>query len=265
LALLLGGFLLIGLPAALPWSQPLRSAVVTVAMPLVHAGTAVRDTVGSLFGGFGNSAHLAQENEALRAEMAVLRTRLAAIQMELTQAGDGAELQQALPEHAPMSVSARVLSTVIDGVHRRLWISVPDGATVFPGQVVLGPAGVLGTVREIHGRDALVQLLSDGDSRWGAEVSEREEVGVLHGTGSHGIAEFRPEKTSTALAEGDVLVTSGRRGSTIPAGLPIGTVTEVSTDYRGERRAVLHLAEPGESLRTVFLLNARQIPWSPPR
>jgi cell shape-determining protein MreC len=176
---------------------------------------------------------------------------------------EGAEgLWDVASNHAPRAMAARVIAPVVDGTRRRLWIAIPDGAHVFRGQVVMGPAGVLGTVREVHARDAMVQLLADGESRWGAELREVLEAGVLQGTGSAGVAEFRPEQTAATLAPGDVVVTSGRKGSTAPAGLPLGTVREVSTDFRGEKRAVLDLAEPGEGLRTVYLLEARQEDWN---
>ncbi|MCB2154266.1 rod shape-determining protein MreC [bacterium] len=242
-----------------------RGLVATLLVPIVEAGAKVNHEAEQIWLGFFGTTSIIEENARLREELARLQVEQAAARTEAAALSQAVVLGGELPKFAPSSQSAQVLASVPDGRRRSLWIDRGWNEGIGEGQVVLGPHGVLGTIQEAHPHHAIVQLLTDEQSRWGGEVTNRGEAGVVHGTGRSDALEFQLELTTTEIEPGDVVITSGKRGSAVPAGLPLGRVREVTLDKSGERHAVLEPTDPAEELRTVFILDAEQIPWEPSR
>ncbi|MBI5154349.1 rod shape-determining protein MreC [Candidatus Poribacteria bacterium] len=255
LALVAGSFVLAGAQRhGVPGEGAARSAGAGLMTPFLNIGTWIHGLGTRLGSGPGSLAALGAENERLREELADLQIERAYALDRAQTAEATMDLFAALPEVARRTVAARVLGPVLDGRRRRVWINRGMEQGIQTGQTGLGPHGVIGMVSEAHDGEALVQLLTDEESRWGGEVPERAESGVVCGAGDSGVLEFRMERTATDVAPGDVVRTSGRRGSTVPAGLPIGTVRDVSVDKTGERRAVLEVPEDGGELKVVFVV-----------
>jgi rod shape-determining protein MreC len=228
-------------------------------------GAGLRDLTSPVWLAVFSADELRAENDALRAALAQTVAERASAESLGRALDDEVLLAGNLPRIAPETIQARVLSPVIDGRRRRLWIDRGRVDGLSEGLTVLGTHGVVGVVREVHANQALVQLMSDEGSRWGAEIAGRADAGVVAGTGRPDAFELLLEKTAADVEQGDAVVTSGRRGSTIPAGLPLAVVERVDVDPGGERRVVLAPLEQAESLRHVFVLNAPQLAWEPPR
>ncbi|MDD3718729.1 MAG: rod shape-determining protein MreC [Actinomycetota bacterium] len=79
---------------------------------------------------------------------------------------------------------------------------------------------------------SLVQLITDERSSVGAMLQNNAEMGVVKGEGRGGVR-LELLNQDAEVETGDVVVTSGL-GGTCPAGIPVGTITEIS-----ERRADL--------------------------
>ncbi|MDK2970615.1 MAG: rod shape-determining protein MreC [Candidatus Sumerlaeota bacterium] len=242
-----------------------RQAGVSVSLPLVEAGAGIRERSANVWTGLFEADQLRAENERLRESIATLRLQKAAAETLAAERAQAGELAAALPAFAPHSRPAPVIAPLLDGRERLLWIGLGQADGIAEGQAVLGPEGLLGAVRDVYDHHALVLLSTDPQSRWGGEVRERGELGIVHGTGSTDSLEFRLERTAATLEPGDVVQTSGTRGSLIPAGIPLGVVDKVSVTGAGERRARLIVPEVAGDLRTVFVLDARQIEWEPPQ
>ncbi len=262
--LVLFSLLLLTSQSSSPGFRPVRSVAVHVFAPVMNAGSVINDSTARAIAGVFAADRVRQENEALRAELARLRSERAASSTRVTELESAVVLGESLPEISTDVRAARVVAPVPDGTTRRLWVDLGNPELAEEGQTVLGPRGVIGRVREVHGRHAIVQLLTDAESQWGGESAERSEGGVVHGTGDDDRLRFRLERTTTRLQPGDEVVTSGLRGSTVPAGLPLGVVREVIVDETGERHAVLDLMEEVETLRHVYLLPEQQFAWQPP-
>ena len=241
-----------------------RGFLSTVLVPVVEAGARVNHEAEQVWLGFFGTSSIIEENTRLREELARLQVEQAAASNRAAALGQAVVLAGELPDFSPASQAAQVLASVPDGRRRRLWIDRGWNDGIGEGQVVLGPRGVLGTIQEAHPNHAIVQLLTDEQSRWGGEVTVRGESGVVRGTGSPSDLEFQLELTTTGIEPGDIVMTSGQRGSAVPAGLPLGRVSEVTLDKSGERHALLAPFDAAEQLRTVFVLDAEQIPWEPP-
>lgn len=263
--LLATSVVLVLMQGRLPGLGGAREAGVGAVMPLMEAGESAAQRSRTVWQNVFAPSELAAENEALRAELAVIEAELHATRVQLAELQQETGLAAEFPREAPRTKTARVIAPVLEGRSRRLWIALGRADGIAPGQAVLGPRGIVGTVREVFDQYAIVLLVTDETSKWGGEVAERAELGIVHGTGSGETVEFRLEKTTTDIEPGDIVRTSGMKGSLAPAGLPFGVVREVSVDETGERRAVLNLPHRPEDLRHVFVLDAKQIPWEAPR
>lgn len=233
-------------------------------MPVMKVGHGVRSMGEGFLLGAWQSNDLRAENEALRAELVAARLELANLNDDAATTATRDELAEHIPAAAPRVVSATVLAPVLDDRRRLLWIGAGARQGIREGQVVLGTRGVVGTIAQVHSETAMVRLITDATSKWGGEVSVRGHSGLVAGTGSSSEVAFHPEVTAVELAEGDVVTTTGRRGSSVPSGLPLGTVLSVGVNAAGERHAVLDPADHPESARTVFVLEATQLAWQPP-
>ncbi len=247
-----------------PGFDSARDLAAGIFTPFISLGTAINNGAADAWGGFFQSKRIRDENEALKAELAEMRIQSALSNHRIAEFDQEVLLSEELPDYAPMARTAPVIAPVIDGRKRRLWIGLGSRDGIEEGQTVIGPNGVLGRVRETHSRHAIVELLTDEESKWGGEVAACGETGVVRGTGDSAELEFRLERTTTQLQAGDEIMTSGMKGSLIPAGLPLGRVKSISVDESGERHAMLEAAQVTENLRNVYVLTAEQLPWEPP-
>lgn len=108
--------------------------------------------------------------------------------------------------------------------YNTLWIQVPSGASVL-GHAIVSPEGLLGRVIAQAGRYAHVLLLSDVESAVDAITPSGIRAMVLGTGGRRGKLDFVPRYEP--LQNGERLISSGRDNA-YPAGLEIGTVTNVT-------------------------------------
>lgn len=230
--------------------------IVLFALPILRPDgiDALERPVGSFFGWFGRLPALnpklwdggafapeQAENpwvQALQVENAQLRERMA----EREQVhGDWAAFVRALQENAgterpPRATFARVLRAT-DAGGRRQSILIDRGEVdgVETGAAVAAGAVYLGRVGKVFRRSALVQLLTDRQSRIEVALRSRKNVrvtGFVHGRGFKAdeadldIAHLRLDDEAGELQVGAPVVTSNADAQ-VPAGLLVGTVTEV--------------------------------------
>lgn len=226
----------------------------------LEAGADTGAAVSGWSGKRPGASELTEELVQLRAEVAVLRTKLA--ELETTGA-----LSAALPEYSSAVQPLKNLGPLAN--HRRdvLWVRLAPGVSLVEGQTIIGSEGYLGRVEEIQhtvGKPtyATVQLLSDAKSNVGARNSRTEELGVVRFSEGLDAVVFQPSSSAPTLKVGDEIVTSGLRGSTIIEGLPLGTVASLTTDRQGERVAILDLAQRSTTEPLVFAMKSTSTNWS---
>ncbi|MBC7229012.1 MAG: rod shape-determining protein MreC [Actinobacteria bacterium] len=103
---------------------------------------------------------------------------------------------------------------------------------------------------------SVVQLITDEKSSVGAMLQTNGELGVLRGEGRSGVR-LELLNQDAEVRTGDLVVTSGL-GGTCPAGLPVGTITEIS-----ERRADLSVGIIIEPRARLTRLNRVMVVVSP--
>lgn len=228
-SLLLGSLLLIGL---MVFRHPLRDGALTV---LRFPFTVLRAGALSLVL-LPRLPNLAREHEAMRAELLEARLELSELRDALRQSGR----LQALQQH-PLAARGRAVSVIGRSTvptQHTLLINAGVGQGVAPGGTVVDLDGVLGRVIEVQPRSALVELLTDPESRVAAVIERTREAGLLVGRGD-GQCDLIYLDADVDVQPGDQVLTAGF-GGTFPRGLLLGAVTRVIRDASaGSSRAIV--------------------------
>ncbi|MBA3700654.1 MAG: rod shape-determining protein MreC [Planctomycetes bacterium] len=155
------------------------------------------------------------------AENALLRTRL---QDYLAIRGEGG-----IPPEQAVVVRARIIARTVRQGRRycELDAGAVDGVTI--GMAACLGWSLVGAVVGVQEGRALVQLVSDSESRIPATLLDGEKIlaeGVLTGSGKRGLLllDYIEERDELQVTAGQRVVTAGSDGR-FPPGLVLGTVT----------------------------------------
>lgn len=166
-------------------------------------------------------AHAADENVALRREVAKLETLLR------------------LPTFAAYrSEPARVVSRDLNSWWQRLIIRKGSNHGIVKGAPVIFAGGVVGRIAEVHQSTAVVDLISSSSVRLAASFENDDRPVSFQGginpplTRPQATAEFVPLDLYATPGEPKPLVTSGL-GGVFPRGLRLGTVTNLEPSPDG--------------------------------
>jgi rod shape-determining protein MreC len=211
-----------------------QSAGATVLRPFEVAAERVARPFRDVYGYFAGLVHVKSENERLKAQVNDLRQK--ALLYEAARAQNARFREQLKFVDSPLfpsdytAVNTRIIGwrnefderVVIaagrdDGIHQETPIVTNDG--------------LVGSVTQVTGSAALVTLLTDESSAVQARDQNTNAFGVVqHGEGEGSLIVDRVTKDKR-VAEGDIIVTAGRRSkqypSLFPAGIPIGVVISV--------------------------------------
>lgn len=168
---------------------------------------------------------LKRENERLRARVAALELDLAHLErgrlrLEELEARAGF-YERTRGRLAP----AEVLELVVSRIPVQAKIKTFGADSLEVWMPVITENGLAGRVRQVLGHDlALVQLLTEEDSRISVEVVRTGVTGLLRHDGRRFFIDHVPQGDPVRV--GDEVVTSGL-GGTVPKGLVVGRVTRV--------------------------------------
>jgi rod shape-determining protein MreC len=243
--------------------NPLSKSVVFVSSPFLRLGSVVHGAVASFWTGAFSSSELEEENKQLCQELAQLRLDKATDRAQQTLEWLSQEISTTIPRGTYDLIPVSVLSGPMLGDRQITWVNGGREQGLEAGMVVLGPHGIVGEIDEVYSSTALVELITDEKAAWGAEIDERGETGVVHGTGDPELIELEFAQTAIKAKPGDVVVSSGMAGSLAPGGVPFGTVEEIRTNKAGEPIAVVRVPQAPSKLRTVFVIPVGRIPFKP--
>ena len=232
--------------------------------PLQQATAALLDWMEGIYGYIYEYDRIVEENNSLRAENAVLRE----------QARDYEELQAEnerlrtlfdwAQKHTDMELeSAKIVSWDAGNYTSAFTISKGGDDGLSPGDCVVTEYGALvGQIIELGDGWATVRTVVDVDMDVGALVGEYGYAGMVTGD----FALMRQGRTRLAyltsgaqLFVGDEVMTSGSGGA-FPAGLWIGTVSNVMTEAGGQ--VTYGIVEPAcdvTQLSRVFIIKTYEI------
>ncbi|TIC88175.1 rod shape-determining protein MreC [Nocardioides sp. GY 10113] len=225
--------------------DPVRRVVGEVMGPAEAAVATVVDPVADLTGGI-------RANSSLRADLADLERRNAALEQQLAKAGyDDARLAEldglrAMAGDAGYALlPARVVAVgSAQSFSHTVTIDAGSSSGLHPDMTVVNADGLVGRVISVTAHTATVLLIVDRESTVGGRVGDNSELGFVHGTGASGedgMLDLELLDEAVQPRTGQVVLTWGSEGgSPYVAGVPIGTVTRVFESVRETSyRAVL--------------------------
>ena len=206
--------------------ERLRAGVVDFVAPIMNVMSRPAATVADAIEGINELGRLREENAKLRAQNErLLHWQAAGLKLS----GENDRLRALLrfvPEAEADVVTARVVGDS-GGVFVRSIVVVAgarDG--VAKGQAAMTGDGLVGRVVSVGGRSARVLLITDLNSRIPVVFEESRERGILAGDNT-AAPKLSFLRHGARVNTGDRIVTSGH-GGVLPAGLPIGIVTNVA-------------------------------------
>ena len=202
---------------------------------------------------------LKAENEELRAQLASLRLDLRQLSYERarleeleTRAGF---YQKSRGRLAPAEVLELVVSRI--PVQAKIRSFGEDSLEVW--SPVVNERGLVGRIRQvIDPQLALVQLLTEEDSRISVEVVRTGVTGLLRYDGRRFFVDHVPQ--GEPVTGGDAMITSGL-GGTVPRGIPVGEVVSVrSSPSELFQQIEVESQVDFSALRRVYVVT-RPGPW----
>lgn len=244
-------------------SSPLANVANVIASPFRSAYTAVADW-------FNDKQSYYQDNTALKEENAALKKQLAEMEAAIRQAEkDSAEnerlkqllgLQSQRPDLTSDLQAAMITEHTVTNWTSSLTIDKGTRHGLEVNDCVISETGAfVGLISEVGTNWATILTLVDTDTSLGAQVFRSGDLGLAQGNFSlMGENRLRLEylPADCSLLGGDLVVTSGL-GGYYPAGLVIGSVTEVQQDDSGATSyAILEPAADFDALEEVFVIRS---------
>jgi rod shape-determining protein MreC len=212
-----------------------RSSVLSALAPVGHGAQDVVRPFSNLWGGAFKYDDLKKRNQALQDQLAQMRSQIAAGQV--AEQSNQQLLEQAnLPFIGDVpTVRAPVLSGSVANFDDTIEIGRGSSSGIKVNMPVVVGTGLVGTVIQVSGRQSVVRLITDTSSSVGVTVLGTDVggppgvEGVATGQGN-GDRLTATVEAGAPVKVGSILITRGEPGSLYPTGLPVGTVTAVSTD-----------------------------------
>lgn len=215
---------------------PLDQALLRITAPLEAGVSWVVEGIGGVWGRYVALVDTESENRELRAENEKLREDLAKALERGAIADSYADIASAKRTKAVDSIGAVVIGAPLSPQFRVQRIHIDRGQhDVKKGLAVISGQGPVGAIETVYGDYADVMLLSDPLSSVEVVVSRTGGRGMLTGLGradSYACKLEWLERSTNPEAKvkiGDEVVTSGL-GTSFPAGLVIGKVSEIKAD-----------------------------------
>ncbi len=207
--------------------------LLTVTGPLQSGLSGVGNGVGSFFTRYIALVGVAEENEGLRADLAVTRAAVAEL-AELRAQNDRLRALADLKERVPgRTVGAAVIGRGTSARFRTLRVDRGTADGLEPGLAVLGIDGAVGRILRASTHYADVLLITDGLSGVGAFVQRSRLRAVVAGDGGDLMELGYVRRADLAgVSEGDLVVTSGEDG-VFPEGVPVATVLSAKAPETG--------------------------------
>ena len=192
---------------------------------------------------------------ALQEENAELRAQLVEME-ELRQENERlTSLLDFQDQYDLSGVTGVVIGSSSDSYSREITVNLGSNSGVEAGLAVVGPGGLVGQVIEVSPLTCRVRLLADPQNSISAYLQSSRAECIISGS-VDGLLYLEYLDDSVQVEVGDVVVTSGI-GGTYPAGIAIGTVTNVISESGTSDRTIIvsPLAE-ADSLEEVTIVTS---------
>lgn len=195
--------------------RPFQDGVSTIVRPIGNLGS----NVSELFS-------IRSDNHRLREQVDQLQQRRRSV-TDLERENEELRALLGLHDRDEMeTVPARTVALAPSNFEWTITIDVGSDDGVEPFMPVINGHGLVGRVYQVEANASRVLLTIDPTFSAAVRTASTGEVGTLDGRGGEPLR-FRALDPDAEIEPGEEIVTSGYRGGVFPAGIPIGTVSEV--------------------------------------
>ncbi len=215
---------------------------VTIALAILVSGPTVSNLIGNslttifyfpffkLRDAVDRMSQAAADNEALRASVAELSTRLQLYNEILEENRRLRALLGFVPPEEFIIVPAEIIGVYGSGIPNTVMINLGIGDSIKVNETVINQNGVAGRVARVLPEYSVVYLLTEPRCRVAARVKRSREQGIIRYSLERGMyLDNLPRQGDVAV--GDTITTSGL-GGIFPEGLVIGIVEDVQLPER---------------------------------
>jgi rod shape-determining protein MreC len=228
---------------------PLRQGVLDVISP-----------IGNFFAGAFNYGSVEAQNERLQRTIGQLRAAQIEQGFEKSQLREITALQnlpflQSLP-----TVTAETVDSYSSNFTATITLDKGRADGVDVGYPVVGAGGLVGQVIQSFHHTAIVQLITDAQSKVGVTFgSSNQYTGIVDGQGPSNSMTADLVATQTPVHKGQRMFTSSLDAAAFPPGIPVATVRTVST-APGATQETIHV-DPEADLSQLAYVDVVQ--WVP--
>jgi len=234
--------------------------------PLTTAVAAVDRFVTGAWVTLFRSRDLAAENDQLNNELADLRVHNQQLTDALAQLQRLSKLTTAQPVFGQPTVAANIVSFSPNFWTRTVMIDCGRRDGVTTGMTVVNQDGLVGFIRDVSPKSALVQLLVDPEFAAGALTSQTRERGIVQGTGQMDRLLMTLDHPQPQVQSGFDVVTSGQPAESLfRKGLVIGKIVGVEQNKYGQPCAAVKPTVRFDRLEEVVVLLEPAQSASPPQ
>lgn len=242
-----------------------RATMMDVLGPVRSAGESVASPVRNAWRGITGYDDLLAENDQLRADLASAQAsvlRIGELERERRDALALLGARDVVPNLE--RVAARVVDAPGSNYERSIVLDRGTSDGVADGMPVTSGGGLIGKIEGVSRTRSRVILLTDRTFRVGVRLARSADDGVLAGQGANAPLEVSLIELETVVIPGETVVSRGGQGSTLPPGLLIGTVLDVTPNAsEGEQVATVHPSAELERLRLVDIVLFQPEPSEP--
>lgn len=195
--------------------------------PFERAVMWMQNSAGNLWHNYFYLRGVRAENRQLKEQIQQMRLEQVRLSEDAAQAQRLQNLLTFKEQFISKTVAAQVIGTSGSDFSRIVYVDKGENVGIRPDMAVITADGVVGKVLLVGPNEARVLLISDQSSGVGAILEKSRLQGVLRGTANGEVVLERVMSDET-VQPGETVLTSG--GDQIfPKGLPVGTVTKVTT------------------------------------
>jgi rod shape-determining protein MreC len=228
---------------------PLRQGVLDIISP-----------IGNFFAGAFNYGSVQSQNERLQRTIGQLRAAQLEQGFEKSQLRNITALQnlpflQSLP-----TVTAETVDSYASNFTATITLDKGRADGVDVGYPVVGAGGLVGQVIQSFHHTAVVQLVTDGQSKVGVTFGNSNQyTGIVDGQGPSNSMTADLVRPHTPLHNGEHMYTSSLDAAAFPPGIPVATVLSFHTSA-GASQETIHV-DPAADLSQLTYVDVVQ--WVP--
>jgi len=238
-----------------------KSVANSVFSPLRGAVDDVIDPIGDFFAGAVHYGALQSENQKLAATVGQLRQEQAERGFEQNQLRDVMALQNLPFLDALSTVTAQTQEIYTSNFTMTITIDKGRADGVDVGMPVVGSGGLVGQVIQSFHHTAVVQLITDGQSKVGVSFGQGDSLtGTVDGQGPDSSMTADLIAPHTPLTKGEKMYTSSLDAAAFPPGIPVARVESFHNSAGASQETVS--VTPIANLTQLAYVDV--VVWEPP-